>query len=124
MENHEVMRVINDMLKKKAEKCQVDAEYVIKNLLEVVERCMQRAPVLDFVPKEGMVQAQDEAGRDVWQFDSKGAAKALELLGKHLKLFTEKHEHSGTVTYEVVDYSSAIKKPELRPEPKQIKGTA
>jgi hypothetical protein len=52
---------------------QVDAEYVIGNLREIVER--------------SMVQLQDEAGRDVWRFDARGAVDALGLLGKHLGLF-------------------------------------
>ena len=30
-----------------------------------------------------------------YKFDASGAVRALELLGKHLKLFTEKHEHTG-----------------------------
>ncbi len=73
---------------------QLDQDYVLGNLIEVTERCMQRAPVMK---REGraMVQATDEEGRHVWEFNASGATKALELLGKHLALFTEKHQHSG-----------------------------
>ena len=42
-----------------------------------------------------MVQVQDEEGRDVWEFDANGALRAQELLGKHLKLFTDKTELTG-----------------------------
>lgn len=70
----------------------VTAQYVIENLMEVVERCMQRSPVM--VRQGGeMVQAKDEEGRDVWEFDSAGANKALESLGRHLKMFTDKFQH-------------------------------
>ena len=39
-----------------------------------------------------VVQAQDEDGKDIWQFDSMGANKSLELMGKSLKMFTDKVE--------------------------------
>ena len=31
----------------------------------------------------------------VWRFDAMGANAAIEKIGKHLKMFTDKHEHSG-----------------------------
>lgn len=81
-------------MKERSEAIHVDTYYVLENLREIVERSMQRAPVMI---KQGrhMVQMKDEAGRDVWKFDATGANSALHLLGKHLKMFTEKHEHSG-----------------------------
>ena len=66
----------------------VSADYVLNNLVEVVERCMQRAPVLTMKGE----QVVDDEGRNVWRFDAKGANRSLELLGKHLGLFTDKIE--------------------------------
>lgn len=71
---------------KRARRVEVTQDYVISNLVEIVERTMQRAPVTD--RKGG--QVTDEDGRAVWCFDAKGANKALELLGKHLGIFTDK----------------------------------
>lgn len=71
---------------KRARRVEVTQDYVLSNLVEIVERTMQRAPVTD---RRGE-QVSDEEGRAVWQFDAKGANKALELLGKHLGIFTEK----------------------------------
>lgn len=71
---------------KRARRVEVTQDYVISNLVEIVERTMQRAPVTD--RKGG--QVTDEQGRAVWCFDAKGANKALELLGKHLGIFTDK----------------------------------
>lgn len=78
------------------EKAELSAEYVLRNLMEIVERCMQRAPVLAR-GENGMEQAVDEEGRAVWEFNANGANKALELLGKTngLKLFTDKVDHGG-----------------------------
>ena len=66
----------------------VSADYVLSNLVEIVERCMQRAPVLTMKGE----QVVDDEGRNAWRFDAKGANRALELLGKHLGMFTDKIE--------------------------------
>lgn len=80
---------------KKAERAEISAAYVLKTLQEVAERCMQKAPVMEFDHEaKEMRQAVDEDGKDIWEFNANGANKALELLGKHLALFTEKHAHT------------------------------
>ncbi len=57
----------------------VTAQSVLTRLDEVADRCMQAEPVLD---REGK-----EVGE--YTFHPAGANKALELLGKHLALFTD-----------------------------------
>lgn len=95
-----------------AKKAGVSVEYVLSNLKEVVERCMQRSPVMIRQGKD-IVQKVDDQGRSVWEFDSMGANKALENIGKHLKMFTEKHEHTGKdggpVTVNIVSFSEMKK---------------
>lgn len=71
---------------KRARRVEVTQDYVLSNLVEVVERTMQRAPVLD---RKGE-QVTDEEGRAVWTFDAKNANRALELLGKHLGIFADR----------------------------------
>ena len=66
----------------------VSADYVVRTLIEVVERSMQRAPV---VTMRGD-QVVDDEGRSVWRFDGKTATRALELLGRHLGMFTDRLE--------------------------------
>ena len=51
---------------KRARRVEVTQDYVLSNLVE------------------------DEEGRAVWTFDAKNANRALELLGKHLGIFTDK----------------------------------
>lgn len=80
----------------RSKRTRVDQDYVLRNLTEVVERTMQRAPVMVRQGKE-MVQATDEEGNNVWQFDARGAVASLNLLGKHLGMFTERIEHSGKI---------------------------
>lgn len=73
----------------KAEAIEITQEYVLSNLTEILERCMQRAPVMIRQGKE-MVQATDEDGNDIWQFDARGALGAVNLLGKHRGMFGDK----------------------------------
>lgn len=81
-----VREAIEKAQAKRAQRVEVTQDYVLSNLVEVVERTMQRAPVLD---RKGE-QVTDEEGRAVWTFDAKNANRALELLGKHLGIFTDK----------------------------------
>lgn len=77
-----VAEAIQAALAKRSKKTEVTAEYVIKNLREIVERCMQK-------------QGADD-------YDPRAAAKALELLGKHLGMFADKLNISGELTIEGV----------------------
>lgn len=101
LRNPKIKAAIDKKIKKIADRSGISAEWVLKNLKEVAERCMQKVPVMRFdkVDKE-YVQVEDENGQGVWQFDSSGANKALELIGKNLGMFAEKHVHSGSITLE------------------------
>lgn len=78
-----VAEAIQTALEQRKRSTGITAEYVVEGLREVAERCLQRAPVLS---RKGE-QIQDENGCDVWAFDSNGANRALELLGKHVGVF-------------------------------------
>jgi len=81
--------------KKVEEKAIVDATYVLTGLKRVHERCLKPEPVMEFDrDSRDMVQKTDSSGNLVYEFDSAGANRSLELLGKHLKLFTDKTELS------------------------------
>lgn len=75
------------------EKALVTVEEVIRDFQEIKRRCMQAEPVM---------QKQDgelvETGE--YKFDSSGANKANEMLGKHLGIFKDKIEHSGHMSVE------------------------
>ena len=86
LKNVEIQRAVAAAQAQRARRVEVTQDYVLANLVEVVERTMQRAPVLD---RKGE-QVTDEEGRAVWTFDAKNANRALELLGKHLGIFTDK----------------------------------
>ena len=83
--------LLTRIAKRVEKKCLVDAEYIIGNLKEVAERGLQKRPVMVRRGKD-VVQATDEEDRAIWQFDSMGANRSLELMGKSIKMFTDKVE--------------------------------
>ncbi len=82
----ELAEVIQKLFDKRSAKTEVTAEYVITSIKSVAERCMQAEQVL--------VQGEPTGE---YKFDASGANKSLELLGRHLKLFTDKVELGGEV---------------------------
>lgn len=85
MKDVSIQEAIRKGMDDRKERARLTADYVIDNLREIAERCMQKSPVM--VKGE---QATDEEGRHIWTFDAKNAIRALELLGRHMGMFTDK----------------------------------
>jgi phage terminase small subunit len=85
LSNAVVQQAIQQAMRERSERTKVDTDYVVQGAREVFERCLQRRPVMVRRGKE-FVQATDGEGRDVWQFDAKGANGALQILAKHVRL--------------------------------------
>jgi len=104
LRNVKVSAYIEQRQKDLQEATQVTQEYVIKNLKEVAERCMKHKPVMVFNPVEKCYEQKqeelfDEDGNSagytgVYTFDSMGANRALELLGKTLGMFSDKSDNN------------------------------
>lgn len=86
-----IKNAIQEQMDARAGRTLVTADWVIDSLREIAQRCMQAKAVLvyDKHLKE-YVQAKDEYGNAIWEFDSAGANKAVETMAKHLKLITDK----------------------------------
>lgn len=91
--NGNIRARIRELMDARSKDTLVDAKYVVDGLNEVYQRCMEAHPVMiwNHIDKQ-MEQKTDGEGNGVWEFDSQGANKALELLGKHVAMFTEKSE--------------------------------
>lgn len=100
--NTNISQAVQTALAERSARTEITQDYVLANLKEIVERCMQRAPVVD---RRGR-QIYDDEGNAVWAFDAKNANRALELLGKHLGLFIEKQKVTldGDPLRIIVDY--------------------
>ena len=80
--NASVRAAIAEAIEQREKRTQITQDYVLNGIKQLVDRCIQAEPVRD---KEG-----NETGE--YRFEAFAALKGYELLGKHLKLFTEKSE--------------------------------
>lgn len=74
-----IAKAVQDAMSKRAEKVEIDADFVLSGIKRVVSRCEQAEPVYD---KEGNPTGE-------YTFKASEALKGYELLGKHLKLFSD-----------------------------------
>jgi phage terminase small subunit len=96
LRNVNVIAAINRDIINRSKRTAITQDNILKDLNEIKERCMQRAPVMEYDPElKMMVQAKDENGKNIWQFDANPAIRSLELLGKHLKMWIDKTELTG-----------------------------
>lgn len=79
MANPLVRAAIEERLRRARDKSDLDEAYVITRLQKIAERCMTAEPVL-----------MDGEPTGEYRFDSGGANRSLELLGKHLGMFADR----------------------------------
>jgi len=85
----DINNAIQIEMDKRSEKTGITAAFVLEGIKRVVDRCEQAEPVLD----------RDGNPTGEYTFQATAALKGYELLGKHLKLFTDKIEHSGDIGF-------------------------
>ena len=78
--NTDIQVFLSSLIDKQAEKADITVQEVIADLKIMKDRCMQACQVLN---KKGKPTG-------VWKFDSSGAIKSLELLGRYLTMFSDK----------------------------------
>ena len=72
-----IQEYICELKNKRSERVKYSQDELMRDILEVKNRCMQASPVID---KDG-----NETG--IWKFDSNGANKALDMLAKHVGFY-------------------------------------
>lgn len=68
---------IKELIENRNERTRITQDEVIRDIIEVKNRCMQKVPVFSL----------DENGNNLWKFDAQGANKALDMLAKHTGLY-------------------------------------
>jgi len=90
LKNANVYARVKELQADRLEKLQINQDWVLLRLMQISDRCMQQEEVkeFDYVSKE-------LKGTGEYQFDSNGANKSTELIGKHLGMFKDRIEHTG-----------------------------
>ena len=68
----------------------VSQDYVLSSIVDVMERCKQHEPVLDRRGEPVMVETPSGELAPAYTFQAQAVLKGAELLGRHLKMFTDK----------------------------------
>ena len=86
----DIAEAIEAAQKTRAEASELNEQLVLDHLKENVERAMVAVPVMVFDrEKKEMVETGE------WTYQGMVANKALELIGKHRRMFAERHELTG-----------------------------
>lgn len=103
-----IQDAIQEAQNKRSERVQISQDDVLRDLMELRDMCMGRKSVIvtDTVKnnQEGKVITVDN---HIYAFEPAGANKTLELIGKHLGMYTQKVELSGSVVNHNVDLTKA-----------------
>lgn len=110
-----IKQAIAQQLECRAGRTLATADFVINSFKEIAERCMQKKAVMI---RDGKTwkQATEEVLHDdgtiteegVWQFDSNGANRALENLGRHLGILVD-DKNGGTILNNIIIIRNADK---------------
>ena len=90
--NPNILSRVHELQKDQLDRLALSQDYVVLQLLETYKCCREPTPVMRYDPSIGEME---ETG--MYQFDSKGALRALELIGKHLGMFGDKVHVSGSL---------------------------
>lgn len=90
LDRPEVQAEIQALIDRTAAKQEIDAQEIVRRLDEVYARCMQAVPVLD--------RTGEEVGE--WRFDSTGAVRSCELIGRWLRMWQAEGQINLSVTIE------------------------
>ena len=97
--NVDLQAYLADLVTKQAHDDEISVSEIIHDLKLLKDRCMQSCQVLN---KKGEPTGE-------WQFDSAGANRSLELLGKHLAMFTDKFQVKTDDLHITVDFKNKKK---------------
>ena len=82
LQNPKIQKRIAEVMARANRRSGLTVESVLASLQEVLDRCMQAVEVLD---KTGAPTGE-------WTFQAQAALKALEMQGKYLRMWVERHE--------------------------------
>jgi phage terminase small subunit len=99
----EIERRQREVNKKVEEDTGISVQWVLDSFKSIAERCMVAEPVMEFNKESKQMEPTGE-----YKFDSSGANKAVENIGKYLGMFKDKGDAS--VTHITLSYEEQLAK--------------
>ena len=102
----DIQEYLNELINKRNERLEFSQDDVMRDLIEVKNRCMQKVPVLYYDKQDKMLKQEvDENGEGVWKFDAQGANSALDKLARHVGFYEadNKQQQNKTEINNIVD---------------------
>jgi phage terminase small subunit len=96
--NVSVKDYIQHRMKDREKRTEITQDWVLNTLKEIAERCMEKVPVMEKDSNGNLVPSGQ------WKFDSAGANRAVELVGKHFKMFTDKTDVNISIDKKLEDF--------------------
>ena len=97
MANPSIQARIQFAMTERVKRTEVTSDYVLKAITDTIDRCSQRTFPVDANGERVMVMTDSGLVPAEHPFDATAVLRGSELLGKHLRLFTEKVEVETTV---------------------------
>lgn len=97
-----IQEAIEKAQAERSERTKVTQDYVIKTIVETIERCSQAKQVYDKSGGPVMTETPDGDLAPAYRYDATNVLKGAEMLGKHLGMFTDKVEVSGGLAIETI----------------------
>ena len=82
-------------LSERRRETELSETWVLERLQEIAERCLQHRPVLDKKGRPIYVDTPSGELAPAFTFDSSGANRSVELIGRHFATFTDRILHAG-----------------------------
>ena len=120
--NAKVAAAISAAKQERTEATKIDAEYVLRKLHQIIERCLQEVhPALHAKTRQPM---KDKDGNTLFTFNAAGANQALALLGKHTAVaaFEDRvhHDHDMGVIEILQSAQNRVRRPAIDAEFAQV----
>ena len=95
LQREDIQEYLQNLRNKKQEETGITQAWVMERFKLISDACVTATPVMVFSPElKTMVQKTDENGHGVYEFDSSGANKATEMLGKIIGAFEKDNEQN------------------------------
>lgn len=109
-----IAAAIQAAMDQRAERTEITADSVLEGIARTIRRCEQVEQVFDRKGLPVFIETPTGQLSAAFVFDAKNTLRGYELLGKHLKLFTDKIEHSGSITTTPAEMTPEQRREEIK----------